>query len=63
MFPTINGHVKKQISALFRSPEKLIQVKIMDMHMQCGISDCGLFAIATATALGYGGIKLERTIV
>ncbi len=48
VYLSINCHVKEQIAALFQTSQKLIKVKIMDMQIQCGSSDCGVFAIATA---------------
>ena len=38
-----------------------IQVHIMDMQMQVGTCDCGLYAIATATALLSGVHPGEHT--
>ena len=56
----INTFVQKQIAAMMTT-ESEIWVNIMDMQMQAGICDCGLFAIATATALVNGILPVECT--
>ena len=40
---------KAQIAVLFATKGKAVIVKFMDVLMQCGGSDCGLFAISFAT--------------
>ena len=54
----IQGHqnvcnVKLQY-ALLASPSSHITLKFVDVQMQLGIYDCGLFAVAFATTLVYG---------
>ena len=39
-----------QIAALLATPKPAIAVKYMDTQMQCGSTDCGIFAIAFAAA-------------
>ena len=45
---------KKQIAAMLTSEQAQIDVKMMNVQRQEGGSDCGLFAIAFATALVNG---------
>ena len=47
----ISSCVKRQIAALLATKHKIITLKHMDVQMQSGTYDCGLFAIAFATAL------------
>ena len=54
MYASINTNVKRQIAAIMARPEEKMTVKIMDVQKQAGGSDCGLFAIAFATALVNG---------
>lgn len=53
-YPSIGACIRKQIAALLSSHEEKIIVKMMDVQMQAGGCDCGLFAIAFATALTCG---------
>ena len=43
-----------QIEALLATPKDAIKVKYIDTQMQSGSSDCGIFAVAFATALANG---------
>ena len=54
MYPSVGSHSKKQIAALLCSKEKELRLLMMDVQMQSGGYDCGLFAIAFATALANG---------
>ena len=54
MYTTISTNVTRQIAAIMARPEEKITVNMMDMQKQVGGSDCGLFAIAFATALVNG---------
>ena len=45
---------KAQIAALLATEEQMVTAKFMDVQMQCGGSDCGLFSISFATALVFG---------
>ena len=45
---------KAQIASLLATKQPTIRVKFMDVQIQSGMSDCGLFAIAYATALSLG---------
>ena len=49
--PTI---CKAQIAALLATKQPTIELKYMDVQMQSGGYDCGLFAIAFATAIVFG---------
>ena len=54
IYNTIGSHSRKQIASLLDCEGKKIYVKIMDVQFQKGGHDCGLFAIAFATALSNG---------
>ena len=43
-----------QIAALLSTPKDTIKVKYIDIQMQSGSTDCGIFAVAFATALANG---------
>ena len=45
---------KAQIAALLSTKQPAVQLKYMDVQMQAGGYDCGLFAIAFATAIVFG---------
>ena len=42
------------ISSLVETDSNILKVKFTDIQMQRNSYDCGLFAIANATALAYG---------
>ena len=46
--------LKTQIACLLASEEPELQLNYMNVMMQSGTSECGVFAIAFATALAYG---------
>ena len=52
LYSTLSLHIQKQIAALLHTTARKIKVNMMDL--QAGTSDCGLFAIASATALAHG---------
>ena len=52
--PAPTSHLMNQITALLATPKPAITVKYMDTQMQCGSTDCSIFAIAFATALANG---------
>ena len=54
LYTSINTSVQTQIAALLRTTNKEITVNIMEMQLQAGTCDCGLFAIATAMCLLTG---------
>ena len=56
MYPTVGSVVKQQnlIAALLACSETTIKLKMMDVQIQTGGSDCGLFAIAFSIALING---------
>lgn len=45
--------IQQQVACLLKSQSN-IELKLVDVHLQSGASDCGLFALAFATALAYG---------
>ena len=51
---TLSPALKRQIAARLATKEHKISVHFMDVQMQAGGSDCGLFAIAFSTSLCYG---------
>ena len=54
MYPSVGTYTKKQVASILCSKKKAIKLKIMDVQMQAGGCDCGLFAVAFATALANG---------
>ena len=54
MYATVVTYTKKQIASIVSSSEKEIKLKMMNVQKQNGGCDCGLFAIAFATALANG---------
>ena len=46
--------MKRQIAALLATKHSVITLKHMDVQIQSGTYDCGLFAIAFAMALVHG---------
>ena len=54
LYCTLSPALKHQIAALLVSKEQKKSVQFMEVQMQAGGSDCGLFAIAFATSLCYG---------
>lgn len=54
MHPSISSSVKRQIAALLATDHNKITLKNMDVQMQSRPSDCGIFAIAFATAIVHG---------
>ena len=54
MYATVGTYTKKQIASIVSSSEKEIKLKMMNVQKQNGGCDCGLFAIAFATALANG---------
>ena len=51
----ISAHVAKQCGLLLKSNQKKIILRSMNCQQQTGSNDCGLFAIANATELCFGG--------
>ena len=54
LYPSVGTYIQKQIAALLHTREPEIKVHMIDMQIQAGTCDCGLFAIAAATALAHG---------
>ena len=63
--PAPTAHLVNQIAALLATQRSSIQLKYVDTTMQCGSTDCGLFAIAFAVALANGdqpgGLQFTQT--
>ena len=54
MYKHVPTMVKAQIASLLATEEPAIKMNMMDVQMQSGGYDCGLFSIAFATALVFG---------
>ena len=54
MYCFCSDHSKVQISSILATKLPVIRLKYMDVQMQSGLNDCGLFAIAFGTALSHG---------
>ena len=54
MYSGASECVQCQIATLLASPSSHITLKFMDVQMESGTYDCGLFAVAFATALTFG---------
>ena len=54
MHRSVGSCTKRQVAVLLHTNQSHIKIQMMDIHLQSGGSDCGLFAIANATALVYG---------
>ena len=65
--PSPTTDLLNQIAAILCTPKKEIKVNYIDVLLQEGFSDCGVFAIAYATALAYGkqpgGCFLEQRVM
>ena len=53
-YASVNTFIKEQIATLLHTKEKEICLKFVNTQMQNGAVDCGLFAIAFATAIAFG---------
>ena len=54
MYPKAGTLVKAQTAAILRTESPAICLQFMNVQMQAGGYDCGLFAVAFATALAFG---------
>ena len=54
LYCTVNSSVERQIATLLNTNCKEIDLRFVNVQMQYGGADCGLFAIAFATALALG---------
>ena len=54
MYPSVNTCVKAQIAAILHTESPAIRQQFMEVQKQAGGCDCGLFAVAFATALALG---------
>ena len=54
MHASVSTKVKRQIAALLATQSKTIKLSFVDVQKQSGGYDCGLFALAFATALVNG---------
>ena len=46
--------VLKAITKAFVAPEQIVQISVMNMEMQCGLNDCGVYVSAMMTSVAYG---------
>ena len=51
LYGRVSKNIQNQVCALLRTQLNSITLQMMQAQVQTGGSDCGLFAIATATAL------------
>ena len=51
---SIGSHTKAQIACLLACKVKQIDIRMMNVQLQNRSCDCGLFAVAFATALANG---------
>ena len=65
--PAPTTDLLSQIAAILCSPKKEIKINYIDVPLQEGFSDCGVFSIAYATVLAYGkqlgGCFLEQGVM
>ena len=54
MFDTLPQKAVNQVAAFVHSELPALNLKFLNTQRQCGYSDCGLYAIATATAICEG---------
>ena len=54
MYHSVGTFVKAQTAALLHTESPAIRLQFMNVQMQAGGYDCGLFAVAFATALAFG---------
>ena len=54
LYSHASTHLKAQIAALLATEKSQILLQFMDVPVQAGACDCGLYAIAFATALALG---------
>ena len=60
LFKTLDGETKKVVCSLFKSLP-VANIKVVKSQKQRGVKDCGLFAVAFATAaLAHGQILLKQ---
>ena len=50
----VHQHITRQIASIYPTSGPLLKLHVMSSQGQSGGSDCGLFAIATATSLCHG---------
>lgn len=54
LYCTVNSFVERQIATLLNTNAKEVDLQFVNVQMQYGGTDCGIFAIAFATALALG---------
>ena len=66
-YSSCSSNVQQQIACLLKAESPDIELHFVDVHMQSGGSDCGVFAIAYATALCLGKLPgkfvFDRTVM
>ena len=53
MHSSVNDHIKAQVASIMSTECSTIHLSFMDVQMQSGGYDCGLFAVAFVTALAF----------
>ena len=51
---SVNSRLKEQVASIVSTDKKEITLNFIDVQVQRGTCDCGLFALAFATCLAYG---------
>ena len=54
LYSSASDELQQQIASILITPHSSIFLHFADVQLQSGGSDCGLFAIAYATALAFG---------
>ena len=61
VYSTACDELQQQIASILITPHSSIILHFIDVQLQSGSSDCGLFAIAYTTALVFGEMPLFRS--
>ncbi len=54
LYSSASDQLQEQIASLLITPHSFIVLNFIDVQLQSGESDCGIFAVAYATALAFG---------
>ncbi len=57
--PKVSSSTAKKVASLLHSNADTINIRVRYGQLQTGVKDCGLFAIAAATALCHGQLSLH----
>ena len=63
MYDDISGDTVNQICSIVRSKRSKIRIDILDVCKQKGANDCGLYALANATALCEGELPQSKEYI